>query len=472
MNNENTTFNIKNFGPVKQANVEVAPLTIFIGPNSCGKSFIANLIHTYSHLLYDRFKTQENINDFSFDSLFNLLKNSDDYAKKFYSSIMDYYEKKPSISDKPLEIPLKFIYKLLDKSILQDFSKLLQENLTKNFDKDVDKLIMIKEDYFEVKWNNLICLNSKDNEFSVSYNYENFHIKANEQGEENIALIFTKKDDSLFINMDFSLINMIYSKNTLPFVIFSILCSDFFNNLNLQDSLYIPASRDEFFKNRDNLLKKINRELKFPPNEKELFENLFNAENNKSPFFDLGHELEKELFCGEITFIDDSISNEIQFLDLKTNEIIPSELLSTSITELSSFIIYLKYVLKKGDILIFEEPEAHLHPANQRILVKYFVKAINNGLNIILTTHSDFIVDQINNLIQLGNLDKEDLKKLNYTDEDVLNFDDINIYNFKDKDNFFVTEKIAIDKWGFEENNFKEVVEDLYDESTNILDLG
>ena len=36
---------IKNFGPIKEADIDISPLTVFIGPNSSGKSYSALLTH-------------------------------------------------------------------------------------------------------------------------------------------------------------------------------------------------------------------------------------------------------------------------------------------------------------------------------------------------------------------------------------------------------------------------------------------
>ena len=39
------TIDVQNFGPIVDANVEVRPLTVFVGPGNTGKSYLATLIY-------------------------------------------------------------------------------------------------------------------------------------------------------------------------------------------------------------------------------------------------------------------------------------------------------------------------------------------------------------------------------------------------------------------------------------------
>ena len=53
----NFNFIINNFGIIKKASIDLKPLTIFNGPNSSGKSFIARLIHLFNSINADDFHT-------------------------------------------------------------------------------------------------------------------------------------------------------------------------------------------------------------------------------------------------------------------------------------------------------------------------------------------------------------------------------------------------------------------------------
>lgn len=48
---------------------------------------------------------------------------------------------------------------------------------------------------------------------------------------------------------------------------------------------------------------------------------------------------------------------------------------------------------QKDSIILIENPEAHIHPKGQAILMKLMAKAVANGIQIILESHSDHIIN-------------------------------------------------------------------------------
>lgn len=55
--------------------------------------------------------------------------------------------------------------------------------------------------------------------------------------------------------------------------------------------------------------------------------------------------------------------------------------------------------LKQGDIFIVENPEIHLHPKAISNLVEFFVALAKSGIQVVLETHSEHIINKTRYLI-------------------------------------------------------------------------
>lgn len=68
---------------------------------------------------------------------------------------------------------------------------------------------------------------------------------------------------------------------------------------------------------------------------------------------------------------------------------------------------------RKGDLLILENPEAHIHPKGQRQIGELVARAAENGVQIIMETHSDHVLNGIRLAVKQGVIDRKKVK-LNY----------------------------------------------------------
>jgi hypothetical protein len=99
---------------------------------------------------------------------------------------------------------------------------------------------------------------------------------------------------------------------------------------------------------------------------------------------------------------------------------------------------WLEMQAKQGDCLMIDEPELNLHPDNQRLVARLLGRLINRGINIVISTHSDYIVRELNNMIMLGTPFTERGKlerKYDYDAEgqERLHADDVAAYHFGEK---------------------------------------
>ena len=104
---------------------------------------------------------------------------------------------------------------------------------------------------------------------------------------------------------------------------------------------------------------------------------------------------------------------------------------SSAVRSLLDIGFYLRHEARIGDLLIVDEPELNLHPENQRRIAKLFARLINIGIKVFITTHSDYIIKEINTLIML-NQEKPHLKQIaaeeGYRQEELLSADQVKVY--------------------------------------------
>ena len=131
---------------------------------------------------------------------------------------------------------------------------------------------------------------------------------------------------------------------------------------------------------------------------------------------------------------------------------------SSMVSELAPLVLFLRGVISPGDTLIIEEPEAHLHPAAQTQMAATLARLVRAGVRVLVTTHSDFMLQEIGNLMRVGMLKEKDaLKK---ETNDWLLPEEVGAWHFQ-KDQ--PVKEIQFDHTvGIEPEDYEDVVESLY----------
>ncbi|NCU04698.1 MAG: DUF3696 domain-containing protein [Chitinophagaceae bacterium] len=109
---------------------------------------------------------------------------------------------------------------------------------------------------------------------------------------------------------------------------------------------------------------------------------------------------------------------------------------------------------KPGSLMIIENPEAHLHPRGQSRMGRLIGLAVQSGVQIIVETHSDHLLNGIRVAVKQGKLD------CNKTHIHYFTADKVELKNLKYKISFAIDEDGGLERWpsGF------------FDEWDNMLD--
>lgn len=101
-------------------------------------------------------------------------------------------------------------------------------------------------------------------------------------------------------------------------------------------------------------------------------------------------------------------------LKLENGQVIPIEAAASSIKELAPILMWIKGTSNmEYDSICIEEPEAHCHPMMQSQLADLLVACINKGSLMQITTHSDYLLKRLNQLLRLHDLKQKNPSRFN-----------------------------------------------------------
>jgi len=471
------------FGPIIEGKISLKPLTLFVGPNNSGKSYAAMLIHS----IYETYIPTIWLKDLPHNYPRELFLFRDLGLRTIWK---DFADEQTSLGKQinnlevgeELEIPKP----LLDKINVRIFDELYEQRLSKEISRSyaspLNELIRIGKRTFSLKIDfdsDNVRMTCKEKQLKIErYPKSDVKIKIKLTDDVDIGLMEISEEG----DGDLIQINSGWKEDETPRLMGAIIeiCGSNILKKAATPCYYLPAARSGILQGHKALTASMMRNAPLAGIEKfseiptfsgvvsDFISSIIDMPEREGSFYPLAKEFEKELIKGEVVVrtLDDYLYPEIRY-NYQDVEI-PLHRASSTVSELAPLFLYLKYIIEPGSILIIEEPEAHLHPANQRILAKYLVRLIRNGVYIIITTHSEYLLEQLSNFIMLSKIEpKKRAEKYGYAEDDYLARDELAAYVFNlDKTGIGsrIVEVEITEEDGISQEEFLKVHEVLYDE--------
>ena len=339
-------FKINQLGAIRNSSIKIKPLMVLSGESGLGKSYAAFLVHYIYYLLSN---TNNRLKDFF---VF--------YKKYDFESIFA----NATSGDTILTISKKDVFDWINKDAITYIGYLIGN---KDFHGDIE--ISFPCDY-------------KDFEFTYIQELGGL------EGEEEIIYKLSLR------NFSYMMLSKEFEKTESPFI--ALLKAELkellFGNFRDMSSTYLlPPSR--------GALMDINERPVFLSgmyNEFFDFKRVLNEANPRpeEPNNDI-------IECSSIVNEGKLKGEEGRIIYSTHGADMPLTAAASSIKELAPLTLFLNKYSTKGVSFLFEEPEAHLHP-NRQIKVADMISCIvNEGGHMQITTHSDFLIKRLNNLINL-----------------------------------------------------------------------
>ncbi|MBQ0029631.1 MAG: AAA family ATPase [Bacteroidales bacterium] len=191
---------------------------------------------------------------------------------------------------------------------------------------------------------------------------------------------------------------------------------------------------------------------------------LENVQKSSGAFVFVADMIEHDLLKGEVSMTK---NGDVEFhpQGMAASRRLPFHLSSSIVKTMASLVIYLKHIANVGDTLIIDEPEMNFHPDVQIVLARIFALLTIKGLRVVLSTHSDYIIREINNLIMAGALVKRAnndlLEDIGYPVDMLLDYNNVSVLMFnRTGKNVVRVSSLEVDEEGFAVDSIDSAIRD------------
>ena len=401
---QNIHIAVENFGPIEKAGIDLRPLTVFVGESNTGKTYLAALIYALQC---------------NFEGISRVPWSPHRFLELSYPHDLQL----PGPATQALREEMQAIFEKLTAGHLIKFSDLpqlvhdgLQANLVNSGNlKDELRRCFDLESTSEL----IRFTENQNNPMKVS-------LKVSEENQTFWSVDLSDSGSGIaasgFINED----TVLNSKDRETFqraldVKYRGISLRFIKPLSAE-SYYLPAPRGGIMETHSVILSSLIESATRVGLERSsgnatlsgtiagFLRQIINYDErplSSDEMNGIAKVLEDEVLRGEIVVKRPAGGYpEFRYRPQKSEQLLRMSQSSAMVSELAPLVLFLRGIVQPGDTLVIEEPEAHLHPAAQTKVALTLARLVRVGVRVIITTHSDWLLEQIGNLVREGEVMK------------------------------------------------------------------
>lgn len=447
---------VENFGKIQSADVLVKPLTLLVGDNNSGKSYLMALIWMLK---------SGKMNNIIADSLEKTLPGTDlgNKLNQIYYALGGYgeygYEGKMEIQSQEVEV-------LLNQALDADKNHLVKA-LFNSDQVDIGKLrIEFSED----------CTLSIESIYEFSKTYKMIFKKKDSNGSILSTVTF-------WVDLDYDPLRGLYEllKSIIEIV------------LEQSSTVYLPTGRTGLMLAKDSInqlgrlqtfdVNRLNgdRNISVSPFPKFIIDFLDNVETrrmsyeNSASYDEFITWINANMINGRLE-VKENRGTELNYYPKNSSIQLPLRAVSGVVSEIAPLVLTLSNGRAIKNIC-YEEPEMCLHPQLQYQMSRLLIRLVNEGVGVITTTHSDIIVQHINNMCRLSSTADNEKKaafisdNLQIDEADLIDESKVAVYQFTDHCDYAEVSEIPVTEHEFKVPTFYKALGTLFNFSEEIFDF-
>lgn len=204
----------------------------------------------------------------------------------------------------------------------------------------------------------------------------------------------------------------------------------------------------------------------------EFLSDLYWADPDRTPSTELtglAERIEERMLAGRIALRRNEVgAPRITYRPRGWTTDLPIARASAMVSELAPVVLYLRHLVRPGDLFIIEEPEAHLHPAMQAAFMRRIARIMQAGVRVIVTTHSEWVMDTLGNLVYASRLFHDDATPLTHENA-ALRPEEVGVWLFHRGERGSSVKEIRLDpEVGLYPTDYDDIADAIYNEGVKI----